>query len=243
MLSVENNSCCNNTAKNPSRSEPLLLRHCQVCHSCRRLGLVVCSRCDVGAPVALGQTVLLSLCYKLALLVSIEGSFAFSCMCLLWQLLLLGNQTWHSEQDLKKTWTRVRWKKMGMNRLLVKEKQQLFDQERIWIKTKIRSEVSDSMMLMKTQLLAVEKREEHFEKMLKKAVTATVAQPLAAVMIQHKSRLNVQCCYRPQVRPNFWRWKRSLVWRRGVSTAGCSKSRNEGECCCKIVIIKWWMKR
>ena len=50
------------TAKNPSLSGPLLLPHCQVCNSCRRLGLIVCSRCgvDVGAHVALGQTVLLS---------------------------------------------------------------------------------------------------------------------------------------------------------------------------------------
>ena len=43
-------------------------------------------------------------------------------------------------------------------------------------------EVSDLMMLMKTQLLAAEKREERLEKMLKPTVTATATQPPTAVM-------------------------------------------------------------
>ena len=45
-----------------------------------------------------------------------------------------------------------------------------------------RSEVYDLMMLMKTQLLAAEKREERLEKMLRTSVSATAAQPPAAVM-------------------------------------------------------------
>ena len=45
-----------------------------------------------------------------------------------------------------------------------------------------RLEVSDLMMLMKAQLLAAEKREERLEKMLRTAVSATAAQPPAAVM-------------------------------------------------------------
>ena len=64
----------------------------------------------------------------------------------------------------------------------MKGRQPNFEEERNWNNGTSRSEVSDLMMLMKAQLLAAEKREERLEKMLKTAVSATAAQPSAALM-------------------------------------------------------------
>ena len=93
-----------------------------------------------------------------------------------------------------------------------------------------RSEVSDLMMLMKAQLLTAEKREERLDEMLKTVVSATAAQPPAAVMKLKQISAERPVLLSPQVWRNFLRGKSHCMHARGVSTAGSSKSRNEGEC-------------
>ena len=72
-----------------------------------------------------------------------------------------------------------------MNRLLMKGRQPIFETiiGKVLLEQRTsRSEVSNLMMLMKAELLEAEKREERLEKMLKTVVSATAAQPPAAVM-------------------------------------------------------------
>ena len=120
------------------------------------------------------------LCYKLALWVYIFGSFAsVECSPTLietWKLNM--RQRTGFEDNLDARAMEEDWAESALDE---REATDFRGREELEQCTS-RSEVSDLIMLMKAQFLAAEKREERLKKMLKTAVSATAAQPPAAVM-------------------------------------------------------------